>query len=157
MMSLYEFKGALVAVRINSRSILALTAALETLPDDILESVYSGAVDYSKERVQNSPDPDAAIINAISRVDSECYYTRERIIQLEAESEWAVRLIRRLEEEDGFEISATMLRLYYLHAIGMTRISKMVNYSEETAWRKWREGIKRIYEIYQEDAKGGNT
>jgi DNA-directed RNA polymerase specialized sigma24 family protein len=139
-MSFYEFKSRFYDVRINSREINSLKKSLDTIADDILGTVTSGAVDYSKDRIQHQTEPDVAIINAIYRIDEEKRIMLARLSYLKEQNAWAEEMIYSL---DG--IGREVLRLYYLESLSMEQVSKRLNYSTSHCWRLWRETLYRLY------------
>ena len=82
-MTLYEFKQELFVIRENRRVMRSLRQSLATLEEDMLTSVFSGAIDYSKDQVQHQSDPDSAIINAIMLTEKEKERLRRQLAELQ--------------------------------------------------------------------------
>lgn len=107
--SFSEFKNDLSEVRNKSRIIKMKTKSLKTLREDKLATVYSGAIDYSKERLQTSPDPDKALIYVIDEIDRDAEKLIRQIEKLKEEIAPTVELI-----EKRMDIGGEILRLYFL-------------------------------------------
>ena len=141
-MSFYEFKSRFWDARINAREINSIMKSLETVADDILGTVTSGAVDYSKDRIQHQTEPDAAIINAIYRVDEEKKILLTRLSLLKEQNYWVEELIY-----SSSGIGREVLRLYYLECLSMEQIAERLHYSSRWCWKLWR---NTLYQLYQE-------
>lgn len=139
--SFSEFKNDLSEVRNKSRIIKMKTKSLKTLREDKLATVYSGAIDYSKERLQTSPDPDKALIYVIDEIDRDAEKLIQQIEKLKEEIAPTVELI-----EKRMDIGGEILRLYFLEGLRMAEVAKRVSYSESRTWELWRKTIRDIYD-----------
>lgn len=139
--SLSEFKADLSEVRDKSRIIKAKIKSLETLRDDKLSTAYSGAIDYSKERLQTSHDPDKALVYVLDEIERDSKKLIQQIEKLKEEIAPTVELI-----EKRMDIGGEILRLYFLEGLRMVEVAKRVSYSESRTWEIWRKTIRDIYE-----------
>ena len=120
-MTLYEFKQELYIVRDNRRVMRSLRTSLANLEEDILTSVFSGAIDYSKEKVQHQSDPDSAIINAIMLTEKEKERLRKQLQELQDENAELEQLIYR---QRG--LGAEIVRLYFIEGKTMKEVAYFV-------------------------------
>ena len=134
-MTLYEFKQELFVIRENRRVMRSLRQSLATLEEDMLTSVFSGAIDYSKDQVQHQADPDSAIINAIMLTEKE----KERL-----RNQLAEKLIYSMRG-----VGAEIVRLYFIEGKTMIDIAKRLGYHRDTCYEKWNNTIKDMLEVYE--------
>lgn len=139
--SFSEFKNDLSEVRDKSRIIKAKIKSLETLRDDKLATANSGAIDYSKLRVQTSHDPDKALVYVLDEIERDSKKLIQQIEKLKEEIAPTVELI-----EKRMDIGGEILRLYFLEGLRMVEVAKRVSYSESRTWELWRKTIRDIYE-----------
>ncbi len=144
-MTLYDFKQELYLIRDNRRVMRSLRTSLASLEDDVLTSVFSGAVDYSKDRIQSSPDPDSAIINAILLTDKEKTRLKAQLAELQEENAEMEKLIY---SQRG--IGAEIVRLYFIEGETMIAIAKRLNYHRDTCYGKWNETIAQMWKEHEE-------
>ena len=140
-MTYSQFKLELGSVRKNRKQIRSIMREIQSLPDDILSTTTPGAIDYSKDRVQASSDPDAKLINAIYKVDRDTLAKIKKIEDLLQKNE---HLEQMIYEEDGVE--AEILRLYTIEGMNMEKVGNHLNYSTSHCWKLWHIAAKRIYE-----------
>lgn len=143
-MTLYEFEQQLRVIQTNQRILSSLYDSLAHAREDQLAVVGSGAIDYSKDRIQASADPDAAIINAIARADELVNRLVKKINELE-EEDAAIKDL--LWEADG--LGGEILRLCFLEGMRMGQIAQRLNYDRSYCYKMWREKINELYEIYK--------
>lgn len=147
-MTLYEFKQELYTVRENRRELRAIMVSLKSLEDDILGSAFSGAIDYSKEKVQHMTDPDRTIINAIMSIEREKEKLTTRINNLLEENKNFEDLIREQRGE-----GAELIRLYFIEGMTMVEIAKRFHYHRGTCYRKWSQTIEHMWKEYEGETK----
>lgn len=139
--SFSEFKNDLHEVRDKSRIIKAKIKSLETLRDDKLADANSGAIDYSKLRVQMSHDPDKALVYVLDDIERD---SKKLILQIEKLKEEIAPTAELIEKR--MDIGGEILRLYFLEGLRMVEVAKRVSYSESRTWELWRKTIRDIYE-----------
>lgn len=125
-----RMKEDLNLIRENHIRINLLVCQLKTLRDDGLATAYSGAIDYAKERVQASHDPDGKLINTIEKLNKQIERMEARVIELREDGKYLEGL---LEKAPG--LSGEIARAYYLGGRGMRYISKATSYSTRQCWR----------------------
>lgn len=144
--NLSEFKCDLLNIRDNRRVIRSKMKSLETLREDKLATINHGAIDYSREYVQSTPDPDKAIINIIAEIDQDIERLNRQINELKEENKPLEALIDSVGGVGG-----EILRLYYMEGLSMEDCAKQLNYSENNGWRLWRKTILSLYEEVNDD------
>ena len=120
-MTFKDFKDMFYELRDHKAVRRSLIRSLEELEQNGLSSVSSGAVDYSADHVQKTPDPDARLINAIAKMDQE----------------------RLIYGEPGIE--GEILRLFFIEGKPMGPISSTVGYSSRHCWRLAKNTLYKIY------------
>lgn len=135
-----EFKDELYVIRLNRQVMRSIMADLRTYAEDQLSTVFSGAIDYSKERVQKTPDPDAAIINVIAKIDSDMERLKEKLERLEEENDKLETLIFK-----GEGLGGEFIRLYYIEGYSMNKIAERFNYSRQWTYTLWDNELKRLW------------
>lgn len=145
-MTYHQFKYELELVRNNRKQIRSIQRELKTLGDDILSTITSGAVDYSKVRIQTTSDPDAKTINAIDDIDR---HTSTRIQKIQELLDKNERIESYIWAEDGLE--AEVVRLYTIEGWPMFKVGENIGYSKNHCWKMWNKVIYRIYERYYKD------
>lgn len=140
-MTLSDFKNALYAVKENRRVISSLVKSIEGASEEHLSRISNGAIDYSKERVQKTPDPDKQIIEAIYNTDRDIERYQQKLRRLEEENEPFEDMILQASG-----IGAEVLRLYFLEGKGMKQISEQLDYSQQRCWELWKKTIKELYQ-----------
>ena len=148
-MNLYEFKQELFVIRENRRVMRSLRQSLATLEEDMLTSVFSGAIDYSKERGQHQSDPDSAIINAIMLTEKEKERLRKQLQELQDENAELEQLIYRKRG-----LGAEIVRLYFIEGKTMMEIADRLDCHRDTCYRHWNDSIKTMWEEYDNDETG---
>lgn len=141
-----EFKEQLYQIRENRRIINSIRTSLRSLPEDYLSTIFSGAIDYSKERVQSTSDPDGKMINTLVKIDRDTQVLLNKLQKLEEENEYYESLILNAEG-----IGAEILRLFFIEGYGMNRVASQMHYSVRTCWKYWRLKITDIYEEVKDD------
>ena len=145
-MTFIEFKDELFFFRDRQREKLALHRRLENVREERLAKLSPGAMDYSKERLQTSHDPDGSMIRSLYEIDKEEEHLKNEIDRLEERNQPMEALIRSVEG-----VEAVVLYYYYIQVLGMKKIAGIVDYSEESCWRFHRTTIKKLWE--KEEAK----
>lgn len=129
-MNYSQMKEELNQIRENRARMNLLVRQLKTMRDDGLSTAYSGAMDYAKERIQTSHDPDGKLINTIDKIDKQIERMEKRVTQLREANEKLEKLLDRAPGLAG-EVS----RAYYINCHGMRFISKATKYSIRQCWR----------------------
>ena len=140
-MTFIEFKDELFFFRDRQREKIALHRRLENVREEKLANLNPGAMDYSKERLQTSHDPDGSMVRSIYEIDEEEKYLKSKIDLLEERNKPMETLIRSVE---GTE--AVILYYYYIQVLGMKKIAEIVDYSEDSCWRFHRTTIRDLWE-----------
>lgn len=143
-MSLYEFEQCLRIIRDNQKVLMSLYLSLLSTRDEKLALVGNGVVDYSKDRVQTSSDPDAAINNAIYEADEKIKSIMEKIKSLEGEDPELKALLW-----SGEGLPSEIVRLYFIEGLTMREIAKRFNYDKSYCYKMWRRRINEMYEEYE--------
>ena len=86
-MTYSEFKDGFYIIRENRIVIRSKLQRLEELNDKYFSKLNHGVTDYSKDRLQSTPDPDKAIIEAIDNITREKDKLIEEIRSLREENE----------------------------------------------------------------------
>ena len=144
-MTLYEFRCALRDIRDNRKRIKSILISINNKREDGLSTIFSGAIDYSVERVQHQMDPDARIINAIDKIDRDI----ERDLKLldELQSEGSAHLEQLIYEADG--IGAEAVRLYVMEGYSWKEVGIQLKYSESYCHDLWCATTKQMFEKYE--------
>lgn len=129
-MNYSQMQEELKLIRENRARINLLVRQLNTIRDDGLSAAYSGAIDYAKDRVQSSGDPDGKLINTIEKINKQIEHMEKRLIELREENK---KLESLLDRAPG--LAGEITRAYYINCHGMRYISKAVNYSVRQCWR----------------------
>ena len=140
-MTFIEFKDELFFFRDRQREKIALHRRLENVREEKLANINPGAMDYSKERLQTSHDPDGLMVRSIYEIEEEEKYLKSKIELLEERNKPMETLIRSVE---GTE--AVILYYYYIQVLGMKKIAEIVDYSEDSCWRFHRTTIRDLWE-----------
>ena len=146
-MTLYEFRCALRDVRDNRKQIKSILCSLKTIREDELSTIFSGAIDYSAERVQHQSDPDARIINAIARIDKDTERLLEKLDRLESNDQNFEKMIY---EADG--IGAEVVRLYVLEGLRWQDVAIQVGYSERYCQELYSRSTETLWHKYENSA-----
>lgn len=147
-MTYQEFKSKLYRIKKNRDIIRLLKKKLETYPEDMISTAFSGAIDYSKDRVQKTSDIDGALINVLQKIDDDIKHTIENITKLEEENEDIEKLLFKAETED---IAGSIVRAYFIDGIPMQRLAILTNYSSKHCYKLWNWKIQELYERYQNE------
>lgn len=139
-MTFKAFKDLFYGLRDDKAVRRSLLKSLETLEQDGLVSVSSGAIDYSADHVQKTPDPDVRIINAIAHVEKEKQRILDKLGQLQADDE---KLENLIYGEQGIE--GEILRLFFFEGKPMGYIGSVVGYSSRHCWRLTKNTLYKIY------------
>lgn len=141
-MTYTELKDELYLVRERERVIRSKQKDLETLKDDYLARLPSGVTDYSRDRLQATPDPDKALINLIDDINRDTAKLVEVITELREANERYKTLIYETKTVGG-----EVLRLFFIEGYSMRQTSKRLNYAEKYTWKLWREAIENMTEV----------
>lgn len=144
-MTYKQFEDELYIIRDNWKTIRSAIKSLKNLEEDGLVAAYSGAIDYSKERLQSSTDPDAKMIAVIQKCEDEKTKIMERIANLREEN----RMIEELIYQEK-NIGGETLRLYFIDNKPMREVAKYINYSQSQTWEIWKKAKHGLYERYEE-------
>lgn len=141
-MTYSQLKLELDLVRDNRHAMRNILRELETISDDMLSSSYSGAVDYSKDVVGSTTDPDKAMIETLSRIDREIEKLKKRYDLLEQENAHFEEIIMNMTGIDG-----EVMRLYYINGLKMTKVAARLHFDESTCWGFRKRALKKILEM----------
>ena len=139
-MTFKDFKDMFYELRDHKAVRRSLIHSLDELEQNGLSSVSSGAIDYSADHVQKTPDPDARLINAIAKMDQERQKILDKLGKLQADDE---KLERLIYGEPGIE--GEILRLFFIEGKPMGPISSAVGYSSRHCWRLAKNTLYKIY------------
>lgn len=143
-MTLYEFRCALKDVRDNRKQICSILESIKNARDDILGTVFSGAIDYSADKVQHQSDPDARLINAIAKADKYNEMLLEKLDRLESNDQ---RFERMICEDDS--IAGEVIRLYILDGLSWKEVALQLKYSESYVRGLWNNGTIAMWERFE--------
>ena len=144
-MTYSQFKIELDIVKDNRRAMRSIMKELATLSDDRLSSITSGAVDYSKDRLQATHDPDAPTINAIAKIDEDTAKLQEKLNRLRDGNKYFEDLIY---SADG--VGGEITRLYIIEGLPMRVIAGHIHYSEAHCWKLHGQTTRKLYEKEEE-------
>lgn len=139
-MTFKDFKDMFYELRDHKAVRRSLIHSLDELEQNGLSTVSSGAIDYSADHVQKTPDPDARLINAIAKMDQERQKILDKLGKLQADDE---KLERLIYGEPGIE--GEILRLFFIEGKPMGPISSTVGYSSRHCWRLAKNTLYKIY------------
>ena len=139
-MTFAEFKDELYIIKMNRQVMRSVMEDLKTYAEDQLSTAFSGAIDYSKDRVQKTPDPDGALINVISKIDHDVERLKAKLEKLEAENEELEEVIFK-----GQGLGGEFIRLYYIEGLSMNSIAERFNYSRQWCYELWDKELRRFY------------
>lgn len=139
-MTFAEFKDELYIIKMNRQVMRSVMEDLKTYAEDQLSTAFSGAIDYSKDRVQKTPDPDGALINVISKIDHDVERLKAKLEKLEAENEALEEVIFK-----GQGLGGEFIRLYYIEGLSMNSIAERFNYSRQWCYELWDKELRRLY------------
>ena len=139
-MTFKDFKDMFYELRDHKAVRRSLIHSLDELEQNGLSSVSSGAIDYSADHVQKTPDPDARLINAIAKMDQERQKILDKLGKLQADDEKSERLIYGAPGIEG-----EILRLFFIEGKPMGPISSTVGYSSRHCWRLAKNTLYKIY------------
>lgn len=145
-MTYTELKDELYQVRERERLIRSKLKSLSTMQDDYLARLNNGVTDYSREMLQKTRDPDKAIITVIDDINRDTERYTETIKDLREKNEPYKSLIVQMQGLGG-----EILRLFFIEGLSMKSICKRFNYSERSTWGHWRNAIKDLLEVINED------
>jgi DNA-directed RNA polymerase specialized sigma subunit len=140
-MTLTEFKDELYLVRENRRSINSLIETIDNLTEELCDKLGGGVTDYSKDRLQKTPDPDGKMIQAIADSQKKRAECTEKLNRLREANEKYEAVIMAFDTLGG-----EILRLYFIEGMSIKAIGKRIDYSEQYTWELWRKAIKDLYE-----------
>ena len=138
-MTYNELKNDLELVKDRRYQIRSICSELLTLREDYLTKVGCGAIDYSRDRLQSSPDPDRAIIAVLDEIDRETAKRKNKIEELTEANAFYEDKIFCIQG-----IRGEVLRLYYLEGWTMEKISRHVHFNQKYCWRFRSEGLNAI-------------
>ena len=139
-MTFAEFKDELYLLKINRQVMRSIIEDLKTYAADQLSTVFSGAIDYSKDKIQHQSDPDAAIINVLMKIDADVDRLKKKFDQLEQENEELEEVIFK-----GQGLGGEFIRLYYIEGLSMSAIADRFGYSRQWCYELWDKELKRLY------------
>lgn len=129
-MNYSQMKEELKLIRENNNRINLLIRMIRTQYEDGLAAANEGAMDYAKERVQNSHDPDGKLISIIMSRDKKIANMEKTIIEL---TEKTRKTEAMLERAPG--LAGEITRAYYINCRSMKYIARATNYSISKCWR----------------------
>ena len=139
-MTFAEFKDELYIIKMNRQVMRSVMEDLKTYAEDQLSTAFSGAIDYSKDRVQKTPDTDGALINVNSKIDHDVERLKAKLEKLEAENEVLEEVIFK-----GQGLGGEFIRLYYIEGLSMNSIAERFNYSRQWCYELWDKELRRLY------------
>lgn len=148
-MTFNQFKNELDYVTSNRRAMRSILKQLATLADDRLSTLGPGAIDYSKEHLQSTHDPDGATINAIAKIDEDTAKLNDKLQRLREKNEYYESLILSV---DGIE--GEIVRLKVIEGLQMRIVAQHLHYSPAHCWKLYSETLTILYE--REEAKCQN-
>ena len=148
-MTFSQFKIEMDIVRDRRRAMRSILRDLSTLSDDRLSALSSGAVDYSKDRLQKTTDPDAAMINTLDQIDRDTARLKDKLQHLRDLNEYYESLIFAA---DG--IGGEVGRLYVIEGLTMKIVAQHLHYSPSHCWMKWTKTMHEIHEAEEERFNG---
>lgn len=140
-MTFYEIKSELEMARNTRRQIRSMRKELDTFRDDMLAKANSGAIDYTKERLQSTHDPDAKMIYTIEYINKEEEKRKAKIIELEESVQPYEQLVYSLH---GLETE--VLRLFYLEDWPMEKVAAHINYDVTYAYSLRNKALNKLVE-----------
>lgn len=140
-----QFEAELYQIRENRRVMRSILHSLESLGEDTISSIFSGAIDYSKDRLQSTADPDGKMVNALFKLDKDVEHLKKKLDRLKEENEHVEALIY---QADG--LGAEIMRLFFIEGMAMPKVSMRLNYAKSSCWREMR---KKITELYEQEVK----
>ena len=141
-MTYQQLKIELDLVRDNRFAMRTILRELDTISDDYLSTTSSGAIDYMKDRVQKTMDPDKAMIEKIDRIDREIEKLKHRYDLLEGSNAHYEEIIMGLEGIDG-----EVMRLYYINGWKMTNVAKYLHFDISSCWGFRKRALKKILDL----------
>lgn len=147
-MTYTDLKDDLYLVREKEKILRSKRKSLLSTRDEYLARLNSGVTDYAKDNLQKSRDPDASIINTLYEADKATAKLVEEIKQLQDETERYEALVIGTKG-----ISGEILRLFFIEGHSTKHIGKRLGYSERSVWRLWRQGIKELLEVINNEQK----
>lgn len=144
-MTFSQFKIEMDIVRDRRRAMRSILRDLSTLSDDRLSALSSGAIDYSKERVQKTIEPDAAMINTLDQIDRDTARLKAKLQSLRERNEYYESLILAA---DG--IGGEVGRLYVIDGLTMKLVAQHLRYSPSSCWKKWTKTMHEIHDAEEE-------
>ena len=145
-MTYEQFKFEMDLVRENRIVMRSLLKSLDNLTEERLSALNSGAVDYSKEPLQMSHDPDLAMIETLDRIDKDRERLQQKLRSLEEANEYYESLILSTAG-----IGGEVLRLYYIEGYTMEAVADHLQYDISYCWMFRKKSLKKLLE--QEEKK----
>ena len=142
-MTFTQFKYEFDLVREKCRDIRSLVDELDHLEEERLKEIGNGAIDYSADRVQHTPDPDRAMIYKLDSIDREKEKKEMRLSRLREEIEPFETMIY---EANG--IGAIVGRRFVLDGLPMKEVSNILNYHVSHCYGFWNRTMRELYEQY---------
>jgi DNA-directed RNA polymerase specialized sigma subunit len=140
-MTFTDFKDELYLVRENRRSIKSLIESIDNLTAKLCERLSGGVQDYSKDRLQKTPDPDAKVIETIAAIEEERTNNLDKLNRLREANIKYEAIIMAFDTLGG-----EILRLYFIEGLSIKSIGKRIDYSEQYTWELWRKAMRDLYE-----------
>jgi len=147
-MTLYEFRCALRDVRNNCKQMRTVLGSLKDARNDELSTVFSGAIDYSVDKVQHQTDPDASTINAIVRANKKEESLLEKYKKLESENEPYEKLIY-----SASGIGSEVVRLYVLEGMKWDEVADRIQLTVRYCHILWNRTTIELWEKYENNHK----
>ncbi len=140
MIDFIDFKKKFYEVRDNRKTIRSILNSLMTLENDVLGALYTGATNYSSDRIQANREPDAAVIDALNTLQNDY---NEKVRKLKSIKETDSEVERMIYETPG--TTGEILTRYFMDGEQMKNIAKALNYSESHCWKLLRRALENLH------------
>lgn len=136
-----QFKDEFYLIRENRIVIRLELKNLARRTEERFALLGAGAIDYSKEKLQATKDPDKAIIDALATIQADKMRTAERIKELQERNRHIEELIHNAQGVGG-----EILRLYFIEGLTMGQIANDTNYNKNYCFELMRKTLKALYD-----------
>lgn len=120
---------------------------LKAKADELKNCLLSSGIDYSKERVNSSPD------DAMSKIFAEIDETEQMIREKSLERGCVISEISDTIETLDSELEKTVLTEFFISKKSISKIGKELSYDRSWVNKQKKEGIKKICSIIVTDAE----
>lgn len=140
-MTFSQFKDEFYLIRENRIVIRLELKNLARRTEEKFSLLGAGAIDYSKDKLQSTKDPDKTIIDALATIKADKIRTAERIKELQDRNRHIENLIHSTEGVGG-----EILRLYFIEGLTMGQIAADTNYNKNYCFELMRKTLKTLWE-----------